>query len=221
MYPNEVDQDLQDRWTTCWKCSAAINWGWADRCNRCWWAICKKCGACRRPMATSKYGRRGPCPREIPLFAFTLSLRWARDHLNNRIDWAAFGQKGPTLVTPNADPEAEWLSRLRRDFRLPTLTITTRGLNGKYGARIHIPTFWDLLDNPRAVELVALALEHQAEKGVLLDVGEDRLSARIGGGAYARIGGEVYESYCDVTWPVLDDLEDHGQGWREVMTPSA
>ena len=171
-------------------------------------------------MATSKYGRRGPCPREIPLFASTLSLRWARDHLNNPIDWAAFGQKGPTLVTPNADPQAEWLTRLRRDFRLPSLTITTRGLSGKYGARIHIPTAWDLLGNPRAVELAALALEHQPELGVVLDVGADRLSARIAGPAYARIDGRDLESYCQVTWPLLDDLEDHRQGWGEIMVLS-
>ena len=219
MYPNEVDDEVEQRWTSCWKCDAPINWGW-HRCNRCYWAICHRCHACRRPMATSKYGRRGPCPREVPLFAETLSLRWARDHLNNKIDWALHGRKGPTLVTPNADPSVERLTRLRRDFRLPGLVITTKGLDGKYGAQIHIPIAWDLLHNPRAVELVALALEHQPEKGVALTAGTDRLSARMNDTANALVAGQMYESYCTLTWPVLDDLEDHKQGWAELMVPA-
>ena len=220
MQRKEVDEELRNRWTSCWKCGAPINWGW-KKCNLCWWAICHKCSACRRPMATTKQGRRGPCPREIPLFAETLSLRWARDHLNNPIHWGAFGFKGPTLVTPNADPEAEWLSRLRKDFRLPGLIITTKGLNGKYGAAIHIPSSWDLLHNPRAVELVALALEHQPTKGVVLDAGADRLSARMDDVAYARIEGRVYESYLTITWPLLDDLEDDREGWSKLMVPAS
>lgn len=216
----QVDPELQARWTTCWQCEAPINWGWL-RCNRCWWAICHKCGACRRPMATAKNGRRGPCPREIPLFPEMLSLRWARDHQNNPIGWAAFGVKGPTLATPNADPEVEWLGRLRKDFRLPSLVITTKGLHTKFGASIHVSSAWDLLRNARAVELVALALEHQPAKGVVIDAGDDRLSARINDAAYARVGGRVYESCETITWAVLDDLEDRRETWSAIMIPEA
>lgn len=219
MTRDAVDQELRDRWTTCWKCDAPINWGW-QRCNRCYWAICHKCSACRRPMATTKAGRRGPCPREIPLFAETLSLRWARDHLNVPINWAAFGRKGPTLVTPNVDVEAEWINRLRKDFKAPGLTISTRGLSGGYGASIHIPDPWDLLHDSRAVELMAVALEHQPDRGIVINTGQDRLSARIDGSAFARVNGAMFESYVSVTWPVLDDLEGSGLGWTEVMIPA-
>ena len=155
----DFDRELEQRWTTCWKCDAAINWGFAQRCPDCWWAICRTCGACRRPMATSpSTKRRGPCPREIPLFADTLSLRWARDHNNNPINWAAYGQKGPSLITPNADPALEWITRLRKEFRLPTVSIDTRGLAAGYGSMIRIANKWDVLNDPRAVELMAMAL---------------------------------------------------------------
>lgn len=169
-------------------------------------------------MATSpSTGRRGPCPREIPLFAENLSLRWARDHQNNPINWAAFGQKGPSIITPNSDPEREWILRLRKEFHLPTVMIETRGLAANYGSMIRIANKWDVLNDPRSVELMAMALEHQPELGVTLDAGEDRVSARLGRTAHARVNGRMYSSFCAMTWEVFDDLEDHRKGWAEVM----
>lgn len=214
----DFDRELEERWTTCWKCDAAINWGFAQRCPDCWWAICRTCNACRRPMATSpSTKRRGPCPREIPLFADTLSLRWARDHNNNPINWATHGQKGPSLITPNADPALEWITRLRKEFRLPTVSIDTRGLAAGYGSMIRIANKWDVLHDPRAVELMAMALEHQPGLGVTLEAVKDRVSARLGKPAYALVAGQMYESVDNVSWDLLDELEDHRQGWAEVM----
>ena len=169
-------------------------------------------------MATSpSTKRRGPCPREIPLFADTLSLRWARDHKNNPINWAAYGQKGPSLITQNADPALEWITRLRKEFRLPTVSIETRGLAPGFGSMIRIANRWDVLHDPRAVELMALALEHEPALGVTLEAVKDRVSARLGKPAYALVAGRMYESVDNVSWDLLDDLEDHRQGWAEVM----
>jgi hypothetical protein len=86
---------------------------------------------------------------------------------------------------------------------------------------ISIANRWDLLHDARAVELVAMALEHQPDLGVTLQAGADRLSAWIGAAAYARVGGQLFESDHNVTWEMFDDLEDHKQGWAEVMVQTA
>jgi hypothetical protein len=133
------------------------------------------------------------------------------------INWAAYGQKGPSLITPNADPALEWITRLRRDFRLPTVTIHSRGLAPGYGSMIRIEDKWDILRDPRAVELVALALEHQPGLGVVLESASDRISSALGKATYARVEGTLFESTHNLTWEILDDLEDHRQGWAEIM----
>lgn len=206
-----------ERWSSCWKCGGPVNWGYNQRCFRCYWAICRKCGACRRPMAVRSDGRRGPCPREIPLFADTLSLRWARDCFNQPIDWAAMGVAGPKLITPNEDPEVAWLKRLRVELRMPQLRITSKGLAAGYGILIEVPEETVLLRDPRVVTLVGLSLEHQGERGVSVKAGGSRLSARLGDAVYALVDGETFESSEVLDWELIDDLEARRGVWAELL----
>lgn len=209
-----------ERWSSCWKCGGPINWAYSQKCFRCFWAMCRKCGACRRPMAVRSDGRRGPCPREVPLFADTLSLRWARDCFNQPINWTALGVAGPKLITPNEDPEVAWLKRLRVELRMPQLHITSKGLAAGYGILVEVPENTHLMQDPRAVTLVGLALEHQSERGVSVKAGTDRLSASIGNAVYGLIGGTTYESPELLDWELIDDLEARHGYWGELLIES-
>jgi hypothetical protein len=171
-------------------------------------------------MAVRSDGRRGPCPREVPLFAETLSLIWARDCFNQPIDWAAYGFVGPRLITPNEDPAAAWLKRLRVELRMPDLSITSKGLAEGYGIRIKLPDSTQLMSDPRAVTLVAMGLDHQPERGVSVMAGSDRLSARLNDAVYARIGGKTWESPGVLDWDLLDELDTRHGLWRDILIES-
>jgi hypothetical protein len=153
----------------------------------------------------------------VPLFAETLSLRWAADCFNQQIDWKKLGYAGPKIITPNEDIQQAWLKRLRVELHMPSLNITSKGLAGGYGLLVSVPAETKVLRDARIVTLVSLALEHRPEKGVSVQADRERLSARLGEAVYARVDGRVWESPSVLEWELIDDLEARRGVWAELL----
>jgi hypothetical protein len=168
-------------------------------------------------MFVDKTGRRGPCPREIPLFGDTLSLRWIRDCYGQPINWASMGLRPPRVITPNAPPDAEWLRRIRVELRIPDLRIESCRVAAGYSITISLPATFKLLSDVRAVVLVGLGLEHEHREGMRLTAGQDCLSARLGRPVYALVGALEYESDRLLDWTWLDELEDARTPWADEL----
>lgn len=171
-------------------------------------------------MFIDRTGRRGPCPREIPLFADVFCLRWERDCYGQLINWAAYGKHPPLNPASNVDVEAEWLKSVRTELRLPTLLVMRGGLAPGYSVKFGLPEGFDLLGDRRAVSLVALALEHAPDEGAQLAAGDHRLSSRLSKPVYAMLAGGVLESEQPLEWDWLDALEADRRPFADVMLPS-
>jgi hypothetical protein len=171
-------------------------------------------------MHIDKTGRRGPCPREVPVFKDVLCLRWERDCYGALINWAALGKHPPLNPQSNVDLEAEWLRSVRRELRLPGLTVVRGGLATGYSATFTLPEDFRLLDDARAVSLVAMTLEHAPTEGAQLRAGVDRLSCRMAKPIYALVDGTQLESFDHLAWDWLDELEGDQQPFLEMMGPA-